>query len=485
MRLNQLSPPHLTDAAMAATHVNGLTADSRAVQPGYLFAALRGVASDGHDFVDQAIENGAVAILSDREMITSVPVLTSDNPRRDLALMAAQFFETQPPHIGAITGTNGKTSTAAFLRQLLAAAGHKAAAMGTLGVEADGYFDALAHTTPEPVRLHAVLRDLVAHQITHVAMEASSHGLAQYRLDGIRLAVAGFTNLSRDHMDYHASPEDYAAAKQRLFTDVLAEDGVAVILMTHEAGAVMADMAEAAGRRVVPVGRFEDCVHVEIQTRSATGLGLRVTLNGVSRSCDVALIGDFQIENLSLALGMAQAFGMADDALFDAVCLLHAPRGRMQYIGRTEAGAAIYVDYAHTSDALVNALTALRAHLPSGGRLAVMFGCGGDRDAGKRGEMGRQADALADRVYVTDDNPRHEEAAAIRATILEACPKAQDIGDRKTAIETALAAGEADDIILLAGKGHETGQIVGDTILPFDDAKVAAAYLAAKGGQHE
>ena len=487
MRLDHLSPPHLANSAKieaAATkqQVNGLTADSRAVQPGYLFAALRGVASDGHDFVEQAIANGAVAILADRPMVTSVPVLTSDNPRRDLALMAARFFELQPPFIAAITGTNGKTSTAGFVRQILAAAGHKSAAMGTLGIEADGYFDALAHTTPEPVRLHAALRDLVAHHVTHLAMEASSHGLAQHRLDGVKLAVAGFTNLSRDHMDYHASPEAYAAAKQRLFTEVLADDGVGVIAMTHAAGEAMAAAAEAAGRRVLPVGRPADSVHITIAGRSMTGLELEVQLNGESRTVSVPLIGDFQIENLAVALGIGQAFGLDDATLFDACHMLHAPRGRMQFIGRTQAGAAVYVDYAHTPDALANALQALRAHLPQGGGLAVMFGCGGDRDRGKRAEMGAQAATYADMIYVTDDNPRHEAAADIRAEILQACPAAQEIDDRKTAIETALAEAGAQDIVLLAGKGHESGQIIGDTILPFDDAKIAAAYLAAKGG---
>ena len=454
------------------------------MQPGYLFAALSGSVSDGRDFVSQAIENGAAAILTDRPMVTSVPVLTSDNPRRDLAMMAARFFEHQPPYIAAITGTNGKTSSAAFLRQILAAAGHKAAAMGTLGVEADGFFEALDHTTPEPVRLHAALRDLVAHQVTHLVMEASSHGLAQHRLDGVRPMVVGFTNLTRDHMDYHASAAEYAAAKQRLLTEVLAENGTAIIVMTHEAGAAMAQAAQEAGRRVVAVGRETDCVHVAIAQRSATGLGLAVTLNGQTQSLNVPLIGDFQTENLALALGMAQAFGLDDETLFAACRMLHAPRGRMQFIGHTEAGAAVYVDYAHTPDALDNALDALRAHVPQSGALAVMFGCGGDRDVGKRPQMGAVAHDKADRIYVTDDNPRHEDAAAIRAAIMAACPTANEIADRKQAIETALDEAAKGGIVLLAGKGHEGGQIVGDTILPFDDATIAALHMAKKGGHH-
>ena len=482
MRIDRLSSTPPSDSKMAATLIQGLTADSRAVQPGYLFAALAGSATDGRRYIGQAIENGAAAILTDAPMVAGVPVLTSDNPRRELALMAARFFEMQPAHVAAITGTNGKTSSAAFLRQLLAASGRKAAAMGTLGVEADSYFAPLQHTTPEPVRLHAALRDLAAHDVTHLAMEASSHGLAQYRLDGVTVQVAGFTNLSRDHLDYHATPEDYHAAKQRLFTEVLAADGTAVIVMGHAAGEAMAQAAEAAGRAVVPVGRPQDAVHIAITARRAAGLSLDVMLNGTGQSVDVPLIGDFQIENLTLALGMAQAFGLDDATLFDACRQVQAPRGRMQFVGRTAAGAYAYVDYAHTPDALENALHALRAHLPEGKNLSVMFGCGGNRDAGKRPEMGTAAARLADKVYVTDDNPRHEAAADIRAAIMTACPKATEIADRGQAIKTALTDAGAGDIVLLAGKGHETGQIVGDKILPFDDVIAAQQCLAAQGG---
>ncbi|HCL48470.1 MAG TPA: UDP-N-acetylmuramoyl-L-alanyl-D-glutamate--2,6-diaminopimelate ligase, partial [Rhodobiaceae bacterium] len=265
MRLDELTHMELADATMASVDICGLSADSRQVQPGYLFAALAGTQADGKAYVGQAIDNGAAAILTDAPLVAGVPVVTSDNPRRDLALMAARFFEVQPPHIAAITGTNGKTSTAAFLRQLCVAGKFNAAAIGTLGVEMSGPekgaaeaggFDAvLDHTTPEPVRLHAALRDLAAHQVTHVAMEASSHGLAQHRLDGVNVSVAGFTNLSRDHLDYHASAEDYAAAKQRLFTHVLREDGVGIIMMSHQAGVDMAAACTAAGRQCIPVGR--------------------------------------------------------------------------------------------------------------------------------------------------------------------------------------------------------------------------------------
>ena len=486
MRLDELTHMKLADATMASIDICGISADSRTVQPGYLFAALAGVEADGRSFVGQAIENGAAAILTQEPMVAGVPVVTSDNPRRDLALMAARFFEVQPPHIAAITGTNGKTSSAVFLRQLFAAANYQAASLGTLGIDmGGGAIDAaLDHTTPEPVRLHAALRDLVAHQVTHVAMEASSHGLAQYRLDGVHLSLAGFTNLSRDHLDYHASPEEYAAAKQRLFTEVLAADGTAVITMTQDAGVKMAEACAAAGRSVLAVGRPGDAVHMAITARRATGLDAIVDMDGARHDVALPLIGDFQIENLTLAMGMAKAAGIDGSTILEACRDLQAPRGRMQLAGRTSDGAAVFVDYAHTPDALENALTALRRHVPEGGRLLVMFGCGGDRDSGKRPQMGAIAADQADMVFVTDDNPRHEEAAGIRAAIMAACPDATEIAERGEAIEAVLAAAQANDLVLLAGKGHESGQIIGDTILPFDDVTMAQTILASKGGHH-
>lgn len=486
MRLDELTHMKLADATMASIDICGISADSRTVQPGYLFAALAGVEADGRSFVGQAIENGAAAILTQEPMVAGVPVVTSDNPRRDLALMAARFFEVQPPHIAAITGTNGKTSSAVFLRQLFAAANYKAASLGTLGIDmGGGAIEAtLDHTTPEPVRLHAALRDLVAHQVTHLAMEASSHGLAQYRLDGVHLSLAGFTNLSRDHLDYHAGAEEYAAAKQRLFTEILAADGTAVITMTQDAGVAMAAACAATGRSVLEVGRPGDAVHMAITARRATGLDVTVDLDGARHDVTLPLIGDFQIENLTLAMGMAKAAGIDATTILEACRDLQAPRGRMQLAGRTSEGAAVFVDYAHTPDALENALTALRRHVPQGGRLLVMFGCGGDRDSGKRPEMGAVAANHADMVFVTDDNPRHEDAADIRVAIMAACPDATEIGDRGAAIEAVLAAAQADDLVLLAGKGHESGQIIGDIILPFDDVTMAQSILASKGGHH-
>ncbi len=482
MRLAELA---LTpNEKLANVDICGLSADSRTVQPGYLFAALSGTQADGKAYVGQAIENGAAAILTDQPLIAGVPVVTSDNPRRDLARMAARFFETQPPHIAAITGTNGKTSTAVFLRQILQTAGHAAASMGTLGIEAADYSAPLQHTTPEPVRLHAALRDLTAHHISHVALEASSHGLAQYRLDGVHVSVAGFTNISRDHLDYHPSAEAYEAAKARLFTEVLDAAGTAVITMNHPVGARLAEACAAAGRAVKPVGRIGDDVHIALSGRRATGLELTIALGDVAELVTVPLIGDFQIENLTLALGMAQAFGVENETLLAACKNLHAPRGRMQLAGRKENGAAVFVDYAHTPDALENALSALRAHLPEGGRLLVLFGCGGDRDIGKRPEMGAVAAKAADIVFVTDDNPRSENPDDIRAAICAGCPQATNIADRATAIAAIIDAANDNDLVLLAGKGHETGQIIGDIIVPFDDVNVARATLVETGGAH-
>ena len=358
--------------------------------------------------------------------------------------------------------------------------------------DADGFDAALNHTTPEPVRLHAALRDLVAHQVTHVAMEASSHGLAQHRLDGVHVSVAGFTNLSRDPLDYHATAEDYAAAKQRLFTQIVSAEGICVITMSHQAGVDMAAACTEAGRQLMPVGRRGDAVHIEIAGRRATGLDVTLTLDSAAHSIALPLIGDFQIENLTLALGMAKAMGLEDETLLRAQFAsgqLHAPTRGFKSLAGAQAGdedngAAVFVDYAHTPDALDNALIALRRHLPDGGRLLVMFGCGGDRDVGKRSDMGAVAEAQADMVFVTDDNPRQETPASIRAAILAACPEAQEIADRGQAIGAIIDAAQSDDIVLLAGKGHEGGQIIGDTILPFDDALVAQSHLSKKGGQH-
>ncbi len=487
MRLDRLAPEFNPLPAFASTDIRGLTADSREVMPGYLFAALSGVKTDGGAFIDQAIARGAAAVLVAKpaqipaDTSAQVAVLQSENPRRDLALMAKRFFATQPQYVAAITGTNGKTSTAQFLQQILAACGHAAASLGTLGIQSASYQAPLHHTTPDPVTLSAALRDLVAHQITHVALEASSHGLAQYRLDGTDIQLAGFTNLSRDHLDYHKDEADYLAAKQRLFTEVLSVDGTAVVTITSEAGQQIAAAAARCGRRVMRVGTPQADLYVELVSRQRDGLVLRAHFGDQQGEVILPLVGDFQIENVQLAMAMSLQLGCAWDDVLAAVSSLVAPLGRLQKAGETSAGAAVYVDYAHTPDALANALTALRAHMQDNGALHLVFGCGGGRDAGKRPLMGKIAARLAEHIIVTDDNSRHEDAAQIRQAILAQCPMAQDIADRGQAIDAALAQAQADDMVLVAGKGHETGQIIGDTILPFNDV----TYIAQALGQSE
>jgi len=487
----------LTPADMRLPDIDicGLTADSRAVAPGYMFAALPGVNHDGLAYAAQAQANGARAILAHAPCDADVPVFVSANARRDLAVMAARFFEVQPETIVAVTGTNGKSSTVGFMRALWQACGHDAASLGTLGVEAmraDGTAIAgLAspgHTTPEPVALHATLRDLVAANVGHLALEASSHGLAQYRLDGVQLKAAGFTNLSRDHLDYHESDADYLAAKMRLFTEVLAQDGTAVIDIASAAGQAVADAARGTGQRVITTGTAEADIFLALDARAPDAMEVVLTLAGDAarpHRFRLPLIGDFQLQNIAIALGLALASGERVDVLLAALPNLQAAKGRMQQAGVTGAGATVYVDYAHTPDALENALTALRAHMTKTAHLHVVFGCGGDRDTGKRPLMGAVAAQCADRVIVTDDNPRGEDPALIRQAVLQACPEGVEIGDRAMAIETALADAGEGDVVLVAGKGHEQGQEIGDTILPFDDASVTAAIIQQQtGGRH-
>jgi UDP-N-acetylmuramoyl-L-alanyl-D-glutamate--2,6-diaminopimelate ligase len=478
MRLNDV----LRDTGLQGPELEvlGLTADSREVLPGFLFAALDGVKLKGSAFIDQAIDRGARAIIAgDVQGQKSVPILAHENPRQALALCARNFFEFLPATMAAVTGTNGKTSVVTLLRQIWTHAGHKAASLGTLGVEADGYHAALMHTTPDPVRLHAALRDLVALDVSHCCMEASSHGLAQNRLDGVRVDCAGFTNLTQDHMDYHSSFDDYREAKFRLFMDVLTPDGVAVVSVGSAVGQSLASILHQAGRRVVTVGAPEAMLHVVGGDMTATGQAVQILWDGERHDSFMPLVGAFQCENLAVALAMAVATGVEKDAALASVRNLGAPTGRMHYVGASAAGAHLYVDYAHTPDALERALVSLRAHCT--GQLHVVFGCGGERDSAKRPMMGAIACALADHIIITDDNPRGEVPAFIRAQIRGACDGATEIADRAEAIRSATQAAGAGDIILIAGKGHEQGQIIDDQVLPFSDLDVAQAFLAEGG----
>lgn len=459
-----------------AVEIGAITADSRAVTPGAIFAALPGARVDGRAFIAEALARGAVAVLVPRDMtwpegVAPVPLLRAATPRRALALIAARLAGgAQPETVAAVTGTNGKTSVVSFLREIWARAGFAAASLGTLGLVAAGFPPGPSLTTPDPVALAATLKALAAAGISHLAMEASSHGLDQYRLDGVRLAAGAFTNLTRDHLDYHGAMAAYRAAKLRLFADLLPTGAPAVYAsgLERETREALAAIAARRRLRLLSVGEGGDVIALERVTPLPDGQEIAIRAEGARHTLRLALAGRFQAENALLAAALALALG-ADDALA-ALPHLAGVRGRMERVAALANGAAIYVDYAHTPDALARVLEALRPH--AGGRLVVVFGAGGDRDRGKRPLMGEVAGRLADRVIITDDNPRGENPALIRAAIRAACPNAAEIGDRRSAIAAAIEGLGAGDLLVVAGKGHEQGQIVGTETIPFDDAAV-------------
>jgi UDP-N-acetylmuramoyl-L-alanyl-D-glutamate--2,6-diaminopimelate ligase len=481
------SPPGATRAPpLADPEIVGLTADSRQARPGFLFAALRGVERDGRAFAGAAVAQGAVAILTDDpaalaldpDISRRVIVIADANPQRRLALFAARFYRRQPRTIAAVTGTNGKTSVAHFTREIWAALGYPAASLGTLGLISPAGRRAGALTTPDPVGLHKDLAELAQGGIDHVAIEASSHGLAQFRLDGVTLAAAAFTNLTRDHLDYHGAMDSYRAAKERLFTALLKPEGPAILNADSPEFARLASLCRERGHPVIAYGRASGA-ELRILDRLPRPFGQRITadLFGGRHTLDLPLVGEFQAMNVLAALGLVVATGVSPDAALPALARLSGVPGRMQLVGESRTGAPVFVDYAHTPDALASVLAALRPHAER--RLAIVFGAGGDRDRGKRALMGRVAAELADLAYVTDDNPRSEPAAEIRRAILAAVPEAIEIGDRRAAIAAAIAELRQGDVLVIAGKGHETGQIVGGDILPFDDAAVAREALVA------
>jgi UDP-N-acetylmuramoyl-L-alanyl-D-glutamate--2,6-diaminopimelate ligase len=485
-----LSDLGLTAALGGNVRVTGLTVDSRRVQPGHLFAALPGTHAHGADFIPAAVAQGAGAILTDRSgeaaarlalRDTSAALIVAEDPRQALAFAAALWFEHQPETVVAVTGTNGKTSVASFTRQIWAALGHEAANIGTTGVE--GAFTApSSHTTPEPITLHRLLSEMTLAGVTHAAMEASSHGLAQRRLDGVRIAAAGFTNFTQDHLDYHATFEEYFHAKAGLFDRVLPEDGVAAINIDDPRGLEMADIAQDRGADVIAVGADSHAdLRILGQRFDATGQDLRFSWLGKVHMVRLGLIGGFQASNVMMATALVIGAGADPEAVFGVLHKLTTVRGRMQLAATRDNGAAVFVDYAHTPDAVETALKALRPHVM--GRLVVVMGAGGDRDRGKRPLMGAAATAYADQVFVTDDNPRSEDPASIRAAIMAAAPGACEIGDRAEAILRGVDALGPGDALLIAGKGHETGQIVGDDIYPFDDVEQASVAVAALDGK--
>ncbi len=476
--------------SIARIEISGVTCDSRRVGPGFVFAALPGTREDGRAYIGDAVRNGAAAVIvaadADVSAIavpSAMPIIRDANPHRRYAKMAAAFHVLQPKHIGAVTGTNGKTSVAWFARQLLNAAGMSAASIGTLGMLAtrpDGAAALVREgslTTPDPDDLHRDLATVARAGVDYLAIEASSHGLQQCRLDGVRIAAAAFTNLTRDHLDYHGTEEAYVAAKRRLFSELIVDGGSAIINVDAPHAGAMLAAAQARGLEIVSVGTAKDADYqITAVTPQASGLDLRLALRGREFSCRLPLIGPFQASNAVIALALCVALGADEAAAVAGLQMLRAAPGRMHLAGRHRTGAGVFVDYAHTPDALETVLAALRLH--ASGRLHVVFGCGGDRDRGKRPEMGRIAARKADRVIVTDDNPRTEDAGAIRAAILAAAPGAREIADRRQAIRAAIFNLDAGDILVVAGKGHERGQIVGSDVLPFDDTNEVVAALA-------
>ncbi|MEZ0279129.1 MAG: UDP-N-acetylmuramoyl-L-alanyl-D-glutamate--2,6-diaminopimelate ligase [Methylibium sp.] len=482
MTLGELLGPEANlPPALARVSVTGLAADSRAVEPGFLFAALPGVKADGTEFIAEALRRGAAAILAPQGVahpVSQAPIIEDADPRRRLALIAARFFKRQPETAVAVTGTNGKTSVASFVRQLWTALGFGAASLGTVGVVSPRGTETLKHTTPDPIELHAILARLAKDGVTHLALEASSHGLQQRRVDGITFAAGAFTNISRDHMDYHATFEDYFAQKLRLFTELLPRGAGAIVDVDSEAGLRVAAEAEAHGLALISVGRAGTTLRLVSAEPQGFAQTLVVEQLGQRHTLRLGLVGNFQASNALVAAGLCVATGSRAADVLPLLAELRGARGRLDLAGSARGGAPIFIDYAHTPDALAKALDALRPYVQS--RLLVVFGCGGDRDKGKRPKMGAVAASKADLAIVTDDNPRSEEPAAIRRAILAAAPGAVEIGDRAAAIAEAIASLRKGDVLLIAGKGHETGQTIGTTIIPFSDHDAVAAALQAE-----
>ncbi|MCI5095160.1 MAG: UDP-N-acetylmuramoyl-L-alanyl-D-glutamate--2,6-diaminopimelate ligase [Rhodobacteraceae bacterium] len=469
--------------------ITGLSVDSRTVAPGELFAALPGSQVHGAKFIPMALANGAAAILTDADGAkiaatalseSRAALVVAEDPRQTLAMTAALWFGKQPETVVAVTGTNGKTSVASFVRQIWTGMGREAVNLGTTGVEGAWSFP-LAHTTPEPITLHRALAAAATHGVTHAAMEASSHGLEQRRLDGVQLAAAGFTNFTQDHLDYHETFDAYFAAKAGLFRRVLPEDGVAVINLDDPRGAEMRAIAAARGQEVITVGRGVGDLQLMAQRYDGTGQELRFLWHDQPFTTRLNLIGGFQAENVLVACGLVIAGGEDPEQVFATLPELTTVRGRMQLAATRDNGAAVYVDYAHTPDAVATALKAMRPHVL--GRLVAIVGAGGDRDPGKRPLMGEAAHRNADVVIVTDDNPRSEDPALIRAAVKSGAPDAIEVGDRAEAILRGVDALQPGDALLVCGKGHETGQIVGDDVLPFDDVEQASMAVAALDGK--
>jgi UDP-N-acetylmuramoyl-L-alanyl-D-glutamate--2,6-diaminopimelate ligase len=465
----------------ADPEITGVTADSRKVEQGYLFAALPGSQVDGAQFAAKAVEAGAAAVIAERDLQLSAPTIVSPDPRRAYALAAANFWGEQPDTCVAVTGTNGKTSVANFCRQIFAHAGRTSASMGTLGVTVshpDGRHDQLTPpglTTPDAADVAELLAKITRMGVTHFAMEASSHGVDQRRLDGVKLTAAGYLNLTQDHLDYHGTMEAYRAAKLRLFETLLPRGGVAVLNADSDDFPAFAAAAACAGQTLFTVGEAGQGLRLISRTLLPEGQRLEIEANGRVHTVNLPLAGGFQASNALVAAGLCLAAGLTLDEVFAGLEKLEGAPGRLQRVGQGRRGGEAYVDYAHTPDGLETVLKALRPHVT--GKLIVVFGAGGDRDRTKRPIMGRIAAELADVAIVTDDNPRSEDPSAIRAEVLAGATGAQDIGDRRAAIRAAVALLGEGDILVVAGKGHEQGQTIAGVTHPFDDVTETRAAI--------
>ncbi|MEZ5680251.1 MAG: UDP-N-acetylmuramoyl-L-alanyl-D-glutamate--2,6-diaminopimelate ligase [Erythrobacter sp.] len=484
MKLAKLSAAAGISGIDSDGEVTGFAIDNRKVAPGTVFGAFQGMQVNGEDFIPAAIESGAIAVVARPEaQVEGAVHIASDNPRQTFAQLAARFFTPVPEHIVAVTGTNGKTSTAEMTRQIWRMAGERAASIGTLGVTTPDGSVSTGLTTPDIVTFLSNMSGLAREGVTHVAYEASSHGLSQYRNEGLRVEAAAFTNFSRDHLDYHADMEEYFSAKMRLFDEVVAEDATAVVWMGQgESGwnARVLDHAKERGLATMTVGEAGE--DIRLTSREPTQLGQVLTVEhaGQTRKITLPLIGAYQVSNALCAAGLALASGIGASLVWDGVARLQPVRGRLERAVIAPSGAPVYIDYAHTPDAIEAAIAALRPHVT--GRLITVFGAGGDRDHGKRAPMGEAAAKASDLVIVTDDNPRGEDAAEIRRQVLEGAGDAREVAGRREAIHAAIAEAGEDDIVLIAGKGHETGQIIGSgetmRVLPFDDVEVARECAA-------
>lgn len=459
------------------SEVTGFAIDHRKVAPGSVFGAFRGQAFNGEDFIPAAVDRGAVAVVTRPEAeVSRVPHLADPEPRRLFAELAAKFYAPYPETVVAVTGTNGKTSTVEMTRQIWRMLGHRSASIGTLGVTTSDDQVKTGLTTPDIVTFLNNMAGLKRMGMSHVAYEASSHGLDQHRAEGVPLAAAAFTNFSRDHLDYHETMDAYFEAKMRLFEELLPAGKPAVVWTDDPKSDEVMERARRAGHELLTVGSKGEAIRLIERTPTALGQTLMLEHEGKSYRLALPLIGAYQAANVLTAAGLVLATGGEWTATFSAMQRVAPVRGRLERAVISRAGVPVYIDYAHTPDALEAAIAALRPHVE--GRLITVFGAGGDRDQGKRPEMGAVATRLSDVVIVTDDNPRSEDPAAIRSAIMAAAPGATEVGGRREAIAEAIRIAKAGDIVLVAGKGHETGQIIGDRVLPFDDALVARECAA-------